>query len=115
MESDNLYSRHSDIQQAELGEREKTAVEDVFGDVWKMVHTGIKPKDVKIRISQDKPFDVKGFVEALHKKHINVVDSLREVEEGCLVFTPRPLEDEEFHSILRDVIIIPDGLEKYFK
>ncbi|MEK7558724.1 MAG: hypothetical protein AAB521_00290 [Patescibacteria group bacterium] len=106
-ENVNDYSR--------LGEREENAVRIATRGLAKWFSEDEKPPPMKVVITQENPFDFRSFVAVLREDGIDVMGSLKEVSDGVLVFQPNLCDSETEESILGETIVIPEGLEKYFK
>ena len=98
----------------ELSEREQNAVRIAIDDLEELKNGGRERHPMRIRVSDDKPFDMRSFTDVMLQLGVDIASSLEETSDGVLEFQPTFLPDDE-NSILDGVIVIPEGLEKYFK
>ncbi|MBI2031870.1 MAG: hypothetical protein HYT08_04630 [Candidatus Levybacteria bacterium] len=97
-----------------LGDREKNAVAIALEGIHRWQTEGKKPHAIRVEITEEKPFDLRSFTSFMHEMGIDIVGTLEEVGANAVIFQPKPYDDRE-RSILGGAIVIPDGLQKYFK
>lgn len=74
----------------DLGLREQSAVRMALSGIHQWQLTRQEPKPMRVRVTQNSPFDLRSFVSVLHELRIGVTDSLVQEEDGIITFQPRP-------------------------
>ncbi|MEK7185834.1 MAG: hypothetical protein AAB675_00525 [Patescibacteria group bacterium] len=98
----------------DLGEREREALKIAVHGIIEHGETGEKPPPMKIKITSEKPFNMREFTSAAYQMGVDVTKTLKEARPNTLVFQPMLREKDE-NLILDGAIVISAGLEKYFK
>ncbi|MCL4366840.1 hypothetical protein M1563_01580 [Patescibacteria group bacterium] len=74
-----------------LGPREQKAVWMALHGIVSWHDSAKEPAPMRVRISPENPFDLKGFANVLHEMRIGIGESLAQ-ENGVVTFQPRPYD-----------------------
>lgn len=79
-----------------LGSREQNAANIALNGIESWRTTFEEPKPMRVRVTPENGFDLRGFANFMHTLKVGIAQSLV-VEEGVVTFQPTPYS-EEFHA-----------------
>lgn len=76
----------------QLGQREQRAVHTASAGIQSWQEKRLPPRPMRVRVTPDNPFDIRGFAGVLHEMQIGISDSLTrdEADPNIVTFQPRP-------------------------
>ncbi len=77
-----------------LSQREQGAVRRTLSGLRAWRASGEAPKPMRVEITEERPFDFRGFAQVCHELGIGVTGGIRRDGENAFVFQPRPYNEE---------------------
>lgn len=77
-----------------LSQREQAAVRRTLSGLRAWRASGEVPKPMRVEITEERPFDFRGFAQVCHELGVGVTGSIRRDGENAFVFQPRPYDEE---------------------
>lgn len=77
-----------------LSVREQTAVRIAVDGLRAWRISDQEPKPMRVVITEERPFDLRGFAQVLHELGVGITDGIRQEDENTVVFQPKPYNQE---------------------